>query len=168
MINSVLRIRIDHSGKRNTVHQLVTSRLGRQSPPGSPCGRAAVRGDIYTSRSADGRRDQLRGRVGKGALSSARLDLTVCNLQKQKVLLGKQASWAILEAIGVVQYPVIYSFTPLAQYCIMQDNTVIALSPITEAKSIKNDVEIEGFRQSHIRDGAALVTVLLPSSHIRS
>ena len=28
---------------------------------------------------------------------------------------------------------------------------------MSEAKAIKNDVEIEGFRNSHIRDGAALI-----------
>lgn len=38
-----------------------------------------------------------------------------------------------------------------------QENAVITVSPIAEAKSIKNEVETEGFRQCHIRDGAALV-----------
>lgn len=32
----------------------------------------------------------------------------------------------------------------------------IVRSPVTDLKAIKNDVETEGFRQSHIRDGAAL------------
>lgn len=41
-----------------------------------------------------------------------------------------------------------------------QENIIISLSPIAEAKAIKNDVETEGFRQSHIRDGAALVRIL--------
>jgi Xaa-Pro aminopeptidase len=31
-------------------------------------------------------------------------------------------------------------------------------SPIADAKSIKNDVEVEGFKQCHIRDGSALVS----------
>ena len=35
-------------------------------------------------------------------------------------------------------------------------NITIARSPIADLKSIKNATEIEGFRQSHIRDGAAL------------
>jgi Xaa-Pro aminopeptidase len=30
-------------------------------------------------------------------------------------------------------------------------------APVADLKSIKTDVEIEGFRQCHIRDGAALV-----------
>ena len=37
-----------------------------------------------------------------------------------------------------------------------QDNIVLARSPVTDLKAVKNDVEIDGFRQSHIRDGAAL------------
>ncbi|TDL13770.1 Creatinase/aminopeptidase [Rickenella mellea] len=36
------------------------------------------------------------------------------------------------------------------------DHVKIEPSPVTDLKSIKNDVEIEGFRQSHIRDGVAL------------
>ncbi len=32
-------------------------------------------------------------------------------------------------------------------------------SPITMAKAIKNDVEINGMRQCHIRDGSALVHI---------
>jgi Xaa-Pro aminopeptidase len=37
-----------------------------------------------------------------------------------------------------------------------QENIVIKRSPVAELKAIKNDVEVEGFRQCHIRDGAAL------------
>lgn len=29
-------------------------------------------------------------------------------------------------------------------------------SPINELKAVKNDVELEGFRQCHVRDGIAL------------
>merc|ERR1712093_118694 len=54
-----------------------------------------------------------------------------------KILIGKTASLALAEAIG-------------------QNNLVIASSPVAELKSIKNETELEGFRQSHIRDGAAL------------
>jgi Xaa-Pro aminopeptidase len=39
---------------------------------------------------------------------------------------------------------------------IRKGNTTIARSPVADMKSIKNATEIEGFRQSHIRDGAAL------------
>jgi Xaa-Pro aminopeptidase len=54
-----------------------------------------------------------------------------------QVLLGDKASLAVAEAVG-------------------QGNSTIARSPIADLKSIKNATEIEGFRQSHIRDGAAL------------
>lgn len=40
---------------------------------------------------------------------------------------------------------------------IAKENTVIARSPVNDLKAIKNPIEVEGFRQSHIRDGAALV-----------
>jgi Xaa-Pro aminopeptidase len=34
---------------------------------------------------------------------------------------------------------------------------LLTRSPVADAKSIKNEVEIEGFRQCHVRDGVALV-----------
>ena len=37
-----------------------------------------------------------------------------------------------------------------------QANTTVVRSPVAYMKAIKNETEIEGFRQSHIRDGAAL------------
>ncbi|KAI1789426.1 Creatinase/aminopeptidase [Ganoderma leucocontextum] len=55
-----------------------------------------------------------------------------------KVLISDKASLAVADAIG-------------------KDNIIVARSPVTDLKAIKNDVEVEGFRQSHIRDGAALV-----------
>jgi Xaa-Pro aminopeptidase len=39
---------------------------------------------------------------------------------------------------------------------VRKGNFTIARSPVADFKSIKNATEIEGFRQSHIRDGAAL------------
>ncbi|KAJ6470262.1 peptidase M24, structural domain-containing protein [Mycena vitilis] len=59
------------------------------------------------------------------------------NLDGKKVLLGDKSSLAVAEAIGEGNY----SLVP---------------SPVAEMKAIKNDTELEGFRQSHIRDGAAL------------
>jgi hypothetical protein len=38
-----------------------------------------------------------------------------------------------------------------------KDNYTIVPSPVANLKTIKNATEIEGFRQCHIRDGAALV-----------
>ncbi|KAJ7868631.1 peptidase M24, structural domain-containing protein [Mycena olivaceomarginata] len=55
----------------------------------------------------------------------------------QKVLLGDKSSLAVAEAVGEGKY-------------------VLQPSLVAELKAIKNDTELEGFRQSHIRDGAAL------------
>ncbi|KAI0634735.1 Creatinase/aminopeptidase [Trametes polyzona] len=55
-----------------------------------------------------------------------------------KVLVSDKASLAVAEAIG-------------------KDHITVVRSPVTDLKAIKNEVEVEGFRQSHIRDGAALV-----------
>ncbi|KAJ7074966.1 peptidase M24, structural domain-containing protein [Mycena belliarum] len=54
-----------------------------------------------------------------------------------KVLLGDKSSLAVAEAVGAGNY-------------------VLVPSPVAEMKAIKNETELEGFRQSHIRDGAAL------------
>ncbi|EPQ53720.1 Creatinase/aminopeptidase [Gloeophyllum trabeum ATCC 11539] len=53
------------------------------------------------------------------------------------ILISDKTSFAVDQAIG-------------------QDKVQITRSPVTDLKSIKNATEIEGFRQSHIRDGAAL------------
>ncbi|KAG8892041.1 hypothetical protein FRC01_014380, partial [Tulasnella sp. 417] len=37
-----------------------------------------------------------------------------------------------------------------------KDVVQVVRSPVTDAKAIKNEVEVEGFRQCHLRDGAAL------------
>ncbi|KAF7338774.1 putative Xaa-Pro aminopeptidase P [Mycena sanguinolenta] len=55
----------------------------------------------------------------------------------QKVLLGDKSSLAVAEAVG-------------------EGNYVLLPSLVAEMKAIKNETELEGFRQSHIRDGAAL------------
>ncbi|KIL60909.1 hypothetical protein M378DRAFT_193546 [Amanita muscaria Koide BX008] len=57
---------------------------------------------------------------------------------KSKILLGDRASLAVAEAIGEGKYTTIRS-------------------PIADLKAIKNVTELEGFRQCHIRDGAALI-----------
>ncbi|KZT70390.1 putative Xaa-Pro aminopeptidase P [Daedalea quercina L-15889] len=58
--------------------------------------------------------------------------------KKSKALVGDKASLAIVEAMGA-------------------DNVIVARSPVTDLKAVKNETEVEGFRQSHIRDGVALV-----------
>jgi len=54
------------------------------------------------------------------------------------MLLGDKTSLAVVEAIG-------------------QENAVLIPSPVATMKAIKNETEIEGFRNCHIRDGAALI-----------
>ncbi|WWC67076.1 uncharacterized protein I206_100983 [Kwoniella pini CBS 10737] len=58
-------------------------------------------------------------------------------IKSDKVLIGMKTSWAIAKSIG-------------------EDNVEVRRSIIEEFKSKKNATEIEGFRQSHIRDGVAL------------
>ncbi|KAL0957997.1 hypothetical protein HGRIS_000173 [Hohenbuehelia grisea] len=59
-------------------------------------------------------------------------------LDKQSpALLGDRASLAVADAVG-------------------KDKYIIVRSPIADLKAIKNATELEGFRQSHIRDGSAL------------
>lgn len=55
-----------------------------------------------------------------------------------KFLIGKQASWALKLALG-------------------EKNVEEVRSPIGDAKAVKNETELEGMRQCHIRDGAALI-----------
>ncbi|KIJ63046.1 hypothetical protein HYDPIDRAFT_182399 [Hydnomerulius pinastri MD-312] len=57
--------------------------------------------------------------------------------KEEPVLLGDKTSLAVVHVLG-------------------QENVVIVPSPVAEMKAIKNSAEIEGFRQCHIRDGAAL------------
>uniref|UniRef100_A0A5K1K3G7 Peptidase M24 domain-containing protein n=1 Tax=Ganoderma boninense TaxID=34458 RepID=A0A5K1K3G7_9APHY len=64
---------------------------------------------------------------------------------KDNVLISDKASLAVADAIGK------------ACLRVEKDNVIVARSPVTDLKAIKNDVEVEGFRQSHVRDGAALV-----------
>ncbi|PWN33528.1 Creatinase/aminopeptidase [Meira miltonrushii] len=55
----------------------------------------------------------------------------------QKLVISDQASWAIVNAVGV---PNVYS-------------VLRARSPVELGKAIKNDVEIEGMRKAYLRDG---------------
>ncbi|WFD01957.1 Xaa-Pro aminopeptidase [Malassezia obtusa] len=57
----------------------------------------------------------------------------------QKLLIGRRASYAVFQALGA-------------------DFTLIGRSLVVDAKGIKNPVELEGFREAHLRDGAALVS----------
>ncbi|GAA5868614.1 hypothetical protein JCM1840_005510 [Sporobolomyces johnsonii] len=53
-----------------------------------------------------------------------------------KVVCDAKVNWAIVDAVG-------------------EDNLTIVKSPVEAAQAIKNDVELEGFRQAYLRDGAA-------------
>lgn len=56
-----------------------------------------------------------------------------------KYLISTKASWALSQALGG------------------EEKVEETRSPIGDAKAIKNDVEMEGMRACHIRDGAALI-----------
>ncbi|OLY84842.1 putative Xaa-Pro aminopeptidase P [Smittium mucronatum] len=58
--------------------------------------------------------------------------------EKSKVVVDSSVNWALVQTLG-------------------NGNIIQKMSPITVHKSIKNDVELEGMRQSHIRDGVAMV-----------
>ncbi|KAL5498588.1 hypothetical protein ACEPAH_1942 [Sanghuangporus vaninii] len=58
--------------------------------------------------------------------------------RNKRLLLGQNASLAIANSIGF-------------------DNVNIAPSPVAAAKAVKNETELTGFRECHIRDGSALV-----------
>ncbi|KAI7824315.1 Creatinase/aminopeptidase [Gamsiella multidivaricata] len=57
---------------------------------------------------------------------------------KHKILLGTRTNLALSVALG-------------------KENTLEVRSPVTDAKAIKNDVELEGMRQCHLRDAAAVI-----------
>lgn len=57
---------------------------------------------------------------------------------KQKFLISTKASWALQQALGG------------------EEKVEEVRSPVGDAKAVKNETELEGMRQCHIRDGAAL------------
>jgi Xaa-Pro aminopeptidase len=72
------------------------------------------------------------------ALSAESLQSNGDTDAKAKFLVSNRASWALNKALGG------------------EDRVEEARSPVADAKAVKNDVELEGMRQCHIRDGAAL------------
>ena len=68
---------------------------------------------------------------------SAHTDATEAN--KKKVLLSNKGSWALYQALGGEE--------------IVEE----ARSPVGDEKAIKNETELKGMRECHIRDGAALI-----------
>ncbi|RXW19463.1 hypothetical protein EST38_g6388 [Candolleomyces aberdarensis] len=67
-----------------------------------------------------------------------------------KILVPNKASLAIVESISPSPPSATSSSSPPLIY------HKIVPSPVADLKAIKNATELEGFRQSHIRDGAAL------------
>lgn len=61
------------------------------------------------------------------------------NTTKRKYLVSNRASWALSRALGG------------------EDKVDEVRSPIADAKAVKNATELEGMRNCHIRDGAALI-----------
>lgn len=59
--------------------------------------------------------------------------------QKSKYLISTKASWALSQALGG------------------EEKVEEVRSPVGDAKAVKNKTELEGMRQCHIRDGAALI-----------
>lgn len=64
---------------------------------------------------------------------------TTASAPKHKFLISTKASWALAQALGG------------------EENCEEIRSLIGDAKAVKNPVELEGMRQCHIRDGAALI-----------
>ncbi|KAI9689604.1 MAG: hypothetical protein M1822_010256 [Bathelium mastoideum] len=58
---------------------------------------------------------------------------------KPKFMISNKASWALSQSLGG------------------DENVEESRSPVGDAKAVKNEVELEGMRQCHIRDGAALI-----------
>lgn len=75
--------------------------------------------------------------VPKTPTPEPKLDPKENIVKTDKVIIGNKASWAVANALG-------------------EDNIDVRSSMIEAAKAKKNATEIEGFRRSHIRDGAAL------------
>ncbi|KAL1608643.1 hypothetical protein SLS59_001833 [Nothophoma quercina] len=72
------------------------------------------------------------------ALSKASFEAQDASEAKKKFLTSNRASWALNKALGG------------------EDKVEEVRSPVGDAKAVKNEVELEGMRQCHIRDGAAL------------
>jgi Xaa-Pro aminopeptidase len=72
------------------------------------------------------------------ALSKDAFEATGDAEPPKKFLTSNRASWALNKALGG------------------EDKVEETRSPIGDAKAVKNEVELEGMRQCHIRDGAAI------------
>lgn len=74
--------------------------------------------------------------------------------QAQKILISSSTSLALAHTVDL-------------------ENIHVGLSPVTYAKGVKNATEVQGFRNCHVRDGVALVIIIIyiyysPISYIYS
>ncbi|KAF8428678.1 putative Xaa-Pro aminopeptidase P [Tirmania nivea] len=73
------------------------------------------------------------------AALSASIEVTEENKDSSKWLVSNRASWALVNMLGG------------------QERVEVTRSPIEDAKAVKNETELKGMRNCHIRDGAALI-----------
>lgn len=78
-------------------------------------------------------------RVAETAANEVQQNGTTKSPASAKLLLSNKSSWALSLGLGG------------------EDKVEEARSPVSDAKAIKNAAELEGMRQCHIRDGAALI-----------
>ncbi|KIV85021.1 hypothetical protein PV11_00759 [Exophiala sideris] len=78
-------------------------------------------------------------RVAETAANEVQQNGTTKSPHSAKLLLSNKSSWALSLGLGG------------------EDKVEEARSPVSDAKAIKNAAELEGMRQCHIRDGAALI-----------
>ncbi|OLL25747.1 putative Xaa-Pro aminopeptidase P [Neolecta irregularis DAH-3] len=96
---------------------------------------------IHESQLNDGIKKHLGDHVKIAPFYAIFADSTILSKTleaKKKILVAKTASWALVNALG-------------------QNNVEEIQSPIQMAKAVKNDVELDGMRKCHIRDGASLI-----------
>ncbi|KAJ1971105.1 hypothetical protein H4R33_007206, partial [Dimargaris cristalligena] len=83
--------------------------------------------------------DQVTLKPYQAVFTDLREAVATMDAQQQKLVSGLGVSWSLVETVG-------------------EDRIETVLSPIMSSKAIKNSTELEGMRQSHIRDAAALVS----------
>ena len=80
----------------------------------------------------------LSDSIAESAATNGHTNGTTSKSKHHQFLLSNKASWALSLGLGG------------------EEKVTEARSPIADAKAIKNETELEGMRQCHIRDGAAL------------
>lgn len=75
---------------------------------------------------------------------------------KGMVVTDSKSSWAIVERLGEVRSALRCQHLAVLTLA-LQDNVKIVKSPVETAQAVKNEVEIQGFRNAYLRDGAAWV-----------